>query len=244
MTTRTLDRIGGLALVIGSIGFVVVFSYLASTFGYPDVLDRSAAEVLPALADGGSSLRLTWLVYGALPLTLLVAGIASMPLLEHGGGRGLARLGAASAAIASVSMMVGLLRWPSIQWALAERWSDATTDQRVVFTAIFDGANMYLGTIFGEFIGETMVACWFAAIGVALWRTGRTRIGVAGIAMGVVAMVSVWRLITTAVAPVSAVNNALLPLWMIVLGGVLWRGERRVMSAPREIPSASVPSTV
>ncbi|MDB4963790.1 MAG: hypothetical protein JWP01_3789 [Myxococcales bacterium] len=53
-----LARIGGGALILGSLGFVAAFSYLAVTFGYPDVLDASASSVLPALAAGGSSMRI------------------------------------------------------------------------------------------------------------------------------------------------------------------------------------------
>jgi hypothetical protein len=241
-TTRIFDRIGGAALVVGSAGFVAVFGYLASTFGYPDVLDRRADEVLPALASGGSPLRVAWLLYGAVPLTLLVAGIASMPLLERGGGRTLARLGGAFAGLAAVSMMIGLLRWPSIHWALAERWAGASAEQRDVYAAVFDGANLYLGNIFGEFLGETMLASWFLTIGVALRRDGRDRIGAAAMIMGAVTMISSWRLITAWVDPVSDLDNVLLPAWLVVLGVVLWRQGRAVTSARREMPSASVPS--
>ena len=244
MTTRAFDRIGGSALVVGSVGFVAVFWYLATAFGYPDVLDRPAHEVLPALAAGGSPLRVAWLLYGAIPMTLLVAGIASMPLLEAGGGRSLARLGGTFATLAAMAMMVGLLRWPSIQWALAERWASATADQRDVYAAIFDGANLYLGNLFGEFLGETMLASWFATLGVALRGAGRDRLGSAAMFMAAVTATSACRLITTAVDPVSALNNTLLPLWLVVLGVVLWLGDRAITPARRETPSASVPSTV
>jgi hypothetical protein len=223
-----VSRIGGAALVAGSLGFVAVFAYLAMAFGYPDVLDEPASTVLPALTGG--SLRAAWLVYGALPLTLLVGGIASMPILERR-SRTLARFGGAFAAIAAVAMMIGLLRWSSIQWALAERWGDATVDQRAVYAAIFDGANTYLGNIFGEYIGETMLAGWFVTMGIAL----RGRLGASSIAMGIVVVVSAQRQLTSFVDPIADVNNALLPAWLIVLGIVMWRSRS-------ETPLASVPS--
>jgi hypothetical protein len=40
---------GGIALVGGALAFLGVISYLAARFQYPEVLDGSAAEVLPAL---------------------------------------------------------------------------------------------------------------------------------------------------------------------------------------------------
>jgi hypothetical protein len=236
------ERIGGAALVVGSLGFVVAFSYLAATFGYPDVLDQGADQVLPALASGGAPLRIAWLFYGAIPLTLLVAGIASMPLLERGGGRSLARLGGAFAMLAAVAMMIGLLRWPSIHWTLAQRWAGASSEQREVYATLFDSANLYLGNIFGELVGETMLASWFVAIGLALRRTGRERIGIVAQVMGGVTMISACRQITAAVDPVSDVNNALLPLWLIMLGVVLWRRGPAVTPARRETPSGSSPS--
>ncbi len=229
-----IARVGGVALVLGSLAFVAVFAYLAAAFGYPDVLDRPATEVLPALAAGGSSLRAVWLIYGAIPLTLLIGGLASMPLLERGGGRMLARLGVAFAATAALAMMVGLARWPSIQWALAESWPAASVEQRAVYATIFDGANTYLGSMFGEYLGEIMLGAWFVTIGIAARRLERAWLGTGSIAMGVIVVVSAQRQLTSLVDVVSEVNNVLLPVWLIVVGVTL---TRRL-----ETPSASVPS--
>jgi len=241
--TRFVPRLGGTALIAGSLGFIAIFSYLASSFGYPDVLDEPASTVLPALAAGGTSLRAAWLLYGAIPLTLLVAGIASMPFIERGAGRTAARFGGAMMAIASVSMMVGLLRWSSIQWVIAQRWPDATGDQRAVYATIFDGANTYLGNFFGEYIGETMLAGWFVAIGLALRGMHRSWLGIGSIGMGIVVALSAQRQLTQVVDPISDVNNALLPVWLIVLGVVLWR-DLKAPRMPSEMPLVSVPSTV
>ena len=41
---RFVPRLGGAALIAGSLGFIAVFSYLASSFGYPDVLDEPASR--------------------------------------------------------------------------------------------------------------------------------------------------------------------------------------------------------
>ena len=57
---NTAARAGGIALILAAILFMAVFSYLAATFDYPDVLDRPAAEVLPRLVALGSSGRAVW----------------------------------------------------------------------------------------------------------------------------------------------------------------------------------------
>ena len=48
------------SLILGALAFVFVFSYLAANFNYPDILDGTAAEVLPRLRDGGSAMRAVW----------------------------------------------------------------------------------------------------------------------------------------------------------------------------------------
>jgi len=48
---------GGIALIAGAIAFLGVFSYLAARFHYPEVLDGSAADVLPALLATGATGR-------------------------------------------------------------------------------------------------------------------------------------------------------------------------------------------
>jgi hypothetical protein len=172
--------VGALFLMAGAAGFVAVFLYLQVTFGYPEVLAHGAADVLPRLAAGGSRLQAAWLIYSALPFSLLLAGIASMRLLEDGAGRGLARLGAAAACLAAIAMTMGLLRWATVHAVLAERWATATPEQREIYSALFDALNRYLGNFVGELLGELALAGWFACVGVALWRVERRRSTVAG----------------------------------------------------------------
>ena len=59
---------GGIALVGGALAFLGVFSYLAARFHYPEVLEGSAQDVLPALLATGTSGRVAWALYGVLPL--------------------------------------------------------------------------------------------------------------------------------------------------------------------------------
>jgi hypothetical protein len=46
---------GGIALIGGGLAFLGVFAYLAATFNYPEILDGSAQDVLPALWPPGQS---------------------------------------------------------------------------------------------------------------------------------------------------------------------------------------------
>jgi hypothetical protein len=120
-------------------------------------------------------------------------------------------------------MMLGLMRWPTIHWRLAELHAGADPAQRAVLDAMFDGLNTYLGNYIGEFLGELAFNAFFLLTGWALLRT--RGVAVLGLVAGLAGLVGMLRNVTAAVAPVAAVNNYLLPAWMIVFGVVLarWR---------------------
>lgn len=118
MTNRTVIRLGGLCLAGGALAFLGVFTYLAASFNYPDVLDGPAATVLPSLLATGSPGRFAWAVYALLPLIWLPAGVAAFEALAPV-RRGSMRLALFFAALAALAMMLGLMRWPSVHWHLA-----------------------------------------------------------------------------------------------------------------------------
>jgi len=129
------------------------------------------------------------------------------------------RLALFLAVIAAMSMMIGLLRWPSVQWELARAYA-ASPDGRTVLAAVFDGLNRYLGTYLGEFVGELCLNAFFLLSARAMWR-GRILprwLAAFGLVAGTLGWIALWRNVTGVVAPISALNNAVLPLWMIAFG--------------------------
>ena len=217
-------RLGGVALIVGALAFMAVFAYLAARFDYPAVLDGPAETVLPALLATGSAGRAAWAFYGFLPLIWLPAGVGAYYALRrtHPGAMLLALH---FAALSAVSMMLGLLRWPTIHWRLAELQITASPAEQRVITALFDGLNVYLGNYIGEFLGELSFSAFFVLSAWVLLRARRAPswLALAGILTGVLGWVGMFRNLTSAVAPVAAVNNYLLPLWMIAFGVVLLR---------------------
>jgi hypothetical protein len=219
---------GGLALVLGALGFLGVFAYLAARFRYPEVLDGSAVDVLPALLATGNAGRAAWAFYALLPLVFLPAGVGAFEALRDR-AEGPMRLAMLFALVAAVSMMLGLMRWPSIHWALAEAWVAADPGTRAALAATFDGLNLYLGNFVGEFLGEICFSVFFVLSGMGLSRqpSAPRFLGWWGIATGVLGLVGAWRNVTPAVAVVADVNNYLLPLWMLGFGGWLIAVGRR-----------------
>jgi hypothetical protein len=218
---------GGVALVGGAVAFLGVFSYLAARFSYPEVLDGRAGDVLPALLATGPAGRAAWALYGVLPLVFIPAGVGAFEALRERAA-GPMRAGMLFALLAALSMMLGLMRWPSVHWELARAWGGAAEGERLVLAAVFDGLNLYLGNFVGEFLGELAFSVFFVLSGVGLLRCAGASRWLAwwGIATGVLGLIGMWRNVTPAVDAVATVNNYLLPAWMIGFGIWLVRASR------------------
>ena len=220
MREQTAVRAGGLALIAGAVGFLAVFSYLAARFDYPAVLDGSADVVLPRLLETGPTGRAVWALYGLLPLVWIPAGVGAFHALRHAREASM-RVAMLFAVLATVAMMLGLLRWPSVHWELAKAYQEADAPTRSAIAAVFAGLNSYLGNYVGEFLGELCMSVFFLITGLAILGedAGLPRwMGYLGTATAVAGLVGMFRNTTAAVAPIASLNNYLLPLWMIVLG--------------------------
>lgn len=86
--------------------------------------------------------------------------------------------------------------------------------------------NTYLGNYLGEFLGEFSFSAFFVLSAWALLRSHHDPrwLAVTGLLTGLLGWVGMLRNLTTAVVPVAALNNYLLPLWMIALGVILLLG--------------------
>ncbi len=221
-------KAAGWSLIIAAFSFIGVFSYLAAKFAYPDVLDGAAADVLPALLSMGSEGRAVWAFYALIPLLLLPAGIGAQAAL-HERTPSLGRAALVLAAFSAAALMLGLLRWPSIHWSLANAYVGTSDEmQRAAITAVFDGLNSYLGNYLGEFIGELTLGAYFLVIAVGTLRSSvlpRWSAYAGGFA-AFAGFIAMWRNVTPAVAVVAELNNWVLPLWMLVLGVLFVRAGR------------------
>ena len=230
MREQTAVRAGGIALIGGAVAFLGVFSFLAARLDYPTILDGNAAEVLPRLLATGERGRAVWALYGFLPLVWIPAGVGAFHALRPVREASM-RIAMHFAVLATVAMMLGLLRWPSIHWSLAQAWDAADEPGRAAIAAVFAGLNSYLGNYIGEFLGELSVSVFFLLAALAMLQpgTGLPRwMGYLGVATALAGLVGMFRNATAVVAPVAALNNYLLPLWMIVFGwGLLRSGPRR-----------------
>jgi len=227
MQYRGMIIVGAGSFIGGALAFVFVFSYLAANFNYPDILDGTAAEVLPRLRAGGSAMRAVWAVYAFLPLFLLPGAVAAY--LACPSSRARMTLALVVASIGALAMCLGLMRWPSIHWALAEAYSQAGSETQRSLDAVFSGMNLYIGNYIGEFLGETTLATFFLLSGLSMLAEARFPkwLGWSGVVFSLLFLVGAFRNVTTAVQVVADINNGLLPLWMVVMGtGLIWFSRR------------------
>jgi hypothetical protein len=216
----TTVRAGGVALIVGAVAFIGVFSFLAARFDYPAILDGDAADVLPRLLATGATGRAVWALYGFLPLAWVPAGVGAFHALRRE-REGSMRTAMLFALIAALSMMLGLLRWPSIHWELAQAYARADAPERTAIAALVAGLNSYLGNYIGEFLGELSISVFFLLSASAMLAPGSRLprwMGYLGMVTAAAGLIGMFRNVTDLVAPVAAVNNYLLPLWMIVFG--------------------------
>ena len=171
MQHRRMIVAGGLSFVVAALAFILVFSYLAAKFDYPNVLDGSAAEVLPRLSAGGSTMRSVWAIYAFLPLLLLPGAVGAY--LACPSSRGRMTLALVVASIGALAMCLGLMRWPSIHWALASTYAQSGAEAKISLGAIFTGLNLYLGNYIGEFLGEACLAAFFLLAGLSMLDEAR-----------------------------------------------------------------------
>jgi hypothetical protein len=221
--SRKIIVAGGLSFIVGALAFVFVFSYLAANFDYPDILDGQAADVLPRLRAGGSSMRAIWALYAFLPLFLVPGAVGAYFACPSSRGR--MTLALITASLGSLAMCLGLMRWPSIHWALADAYGQSDAETQASLGAVFDGLNLYLGNYIGEFLGETCLGALFLLAGLSMLDEARFPrwLGWCGAAFALLFVVGAFRNVVSWVQPVADVNNLLLPLWMIILGASLLR---------------------
>jgi drug/metabolite transporter (DMT)-like permease len=123
-------------------------------------------------------------------------------------------------------MILGLLRWPSVHWALAQGYQAGTEADRAAIGVIFAGLNSFLGNYVGEFLGELSFSTFFLLSALAMLSAGARFprwVGYLGVVTAVAGMIGMFRNVTGIVDPIAALNNYLLPLWMIVFGVALLR---------------------
>lgn len=223
------QKVGGYTAILASILYVAVFSWLAINFEYPDILDKSAAEVLVKLKDLGSNGRLVWGMYAFIPLLLLPVAAAVRNIVNHSSF--ILTLAMLSLTLSALVMHLGLLRWPSIMWSLAQSHEEllVISEQSKL---IFDISNIYLGNFLGELSGEVLMSVFFVLFGISClqYRLCAKWVALYLITSAVFTFVGALRIFSENARLISDFNNLamFIPISFVVVGVVIIVNDRAV----------------
>lgn len=163
-------KLGGISAILASFLFTGIFIWLMINFNYPDILDGEAKTVLPNLIAMGSSGRVVWAFYAFLPLLWIPVAVGTYNALREIND-GFMQIAKYLLIICSISMMLGLMRWPSIQWHLGLMWEHADSSQQEVLSSVFGGINTFFGNYIGEFLGELCLSTFIIISGYTMLKS-------------------------------------------------------------------------
>jgi Domain of unknown function (DUF4386) len=166
LTTQVLT---GLLLLILPIAYNLLYTLLARSFDYPDILRQRTSQILDRFAAGGSRLVLTWWGFAMSAVLLAPTAVLLSATLADANPTILA-LASAIGLLAALVQFLGLIRWPFAVPHLARIATDptATAATRDAVEVTFQTLNRYLGVAVGEHLGYLFTGLWTALAGVAL----------------------------------------------------------------------------
>jgi hypothetical protein len=166
LTTQALT---GLLLLVLPVAYNGLYTLLARSFDYPDILRRPTPEVLERFAAGGSRLVLLWWGF-AMSAVLLAPAVVLVSATLTDADPAVLALATAIGLLAALVQVLGLIRWPFVVPYLARVAGDPATTpaRRDAIEVVFQALNRYLGVAVGEHLGYLFTGMWTALAGVAL----------------------------------------------------------------------------
>lgn len=166
MTTKVVT---GLVLLVLPVLYNGLYTLLARTFDYPDILRQPTGEILSRFHAGGSRLVLIWWAF-AMSAVLLAPGVVLLSATLADANSTILSLATAIGLLAALVQFLGLIRWsfaiPHLARVVTDPTTNATTKE--ASDVIFQTLNRYLGVAVGEHLGYMFTGLWTALAGVAL----------------------------------------------------------------------------
>jgi Domain of unknown function (DUF4386) len=224
----TQEILVGVLLIVLPISYNVLFTLLARSFDYPDVLRRPTDEVLTRFAAGGNRLILTWWAF-AMTAVLLAPTVVLVSATFADANSTVLTLATAIGVLAASVQFLGLIRWPFAVPHLARTMADPTTTESTkdAVDVVFQTLNRYLGVAVGEHLGYMFTGLWTGLVGLAIVQSVvlAPAFGVIGLILGPVFVICSLEFVGSFEARGWKVAGALVPvtyigwsLWMVALG--------------------------
>ena len=184
MTTKVLT---GTLLIVLPVAYNGLYTMLARSFEYPDILRRPTAEVLERFSAGGSALILTWWGF-AMSAVLLAPTAVLVSASFSDANHTLLAVAIAIGLLAALVQFLGLIRWPLAVPHLAREMADPSSSagKKDAVDVIFQTLNRYLGVAVGEHLGYMFTGLWTFLVGIAIIQSDllHAAFGVTGLFLG------------------------------------------------------------
>jgi hypothetical protein len=165
----TTEALTGVLLILMPVAYNGLYTVLARSFDYPDILRRPTAEVLERFEAGGSKLILTWWGFAMSAVLLAPAAVLVSQTLGDANPAVLS-LATTVGVLAALVQFLGLIRWPFAVPHLARTMSDpaTTSTTKEALDVTFQTLNRYLGVAVGEHLGYMFTGLWTALVSIAV----------------------------------------------------------------------------
>jgi hypothetical protein len=225
MTTQVLT---GVLLIALPVGYNALYTMLARSFDYPDILRRPTSEVLERFTSGGNRLILSWWAF-AMTAVLLAPAAVLVSATFADANTTLLSMATTMGILAALVQFLGLIRWPLAVPHLARELADpqASASRKEAVDIVFQTLNRYLGVAVGEHLGYLFTGVWTALAGAAVLQSAvvHPAFGICGLILAPFFLVSSteflgsnekdgWKL-AGALVPVAYVGWS---LWLVALG--------------------------
>ena len=203
-----------------AVAFAAAAMVLSSTFNWPDILREPASVVLPAFADGGTSLVWTWFA------TAWTYAIMLLPAVLGRRDDLALRVATYAGATSVVLSLTGFLRWVFVVPPLARSYVTGDGTTRAAVDAAWTAQHQYGGALLGEHLGQLLVIGWSVTLCVIIVRTRVLPrwLGVTGLAVSALYLLNQGDILATAVPgfPVwdlaGPIGSTGWGIWVAVLG--------------------------
>ncbi len=168
----SIEVLTGVLLIALPIAYNALFTLLARSFDYPDILRRPTNEVLERFTAGGSKLILTWWGF-AMSAVLLAPTAVLVSATFDDADPTLLVVTTAIGLLAALVQFLGLIRWPFAVPHLAREMGDPTSSagKREAVDVIFQTLNRYLGVAVGEHLGYLFTGVWTGLVGATILQS-------------------------------------------------------------------------
>lgn len=227
----SVEVLTGVVLIVLPVAYNVLYTLLARSFDYPDVLRRSTADVLERFAAGGSRLVLTWWGFAMSAVLLAPAAVLVSHTLGDANATVLS-LATTIGVLAALVQFLGLIRWPFAVPHLARTMNDPATTgtTREAVDVTFQTLNRYLGVAVGEHFGYMFTGLWTGLVSIAVIQSDLLNglFGVVGLILAPLFLVGSMEFVGANEKQGWKFAGALVPfayigwsLWLLLLGAAI-----------------------